>query len=46
MSRYSIGIDLGTTNSAVSYFRLDEAQSRGAGQTMLAIPQGHGGWLG
>ncbi len=39
MSRYSIGIDLGTTNSAVSYFRLDEAQSRGAGQTMLAIPQ-------
>lgn len=39
MARYSIGIDLGTTNSAVSYFALAEAQSRGAGQTMLHIPQ-------
>lgn len=39
MSRYSIGIDLGTTNSAVSYFNLDEAKSRGTAQTMLAIPQ-------
>ena len=39
MSRYSIGIDLGTTNSAVSYFNLDEAKARGTAQTMLAIPQ-------
>ena len=39
MSTYSIGIDLGTTNSAVSYFKLAEAQARGRAQTMLAIPQ-------
>jgi hypothetical protein len=39
MSRYSIGIDLGTTNSAVSYFKLDDAQARGRQQTMLGIPQ-------
>ena len=39
MSRFSIGIDLGTTNSAVSYFKLDEAQARGTAQTMLGIPQ-------
>ena len=39
MSRYSIGIDLGTTNSAVSYFNLDEAGKGGAGPSMLAIPQ-------
>ena len=39
MARYSIGIDLGTTNSALSYFKLDEAGARGAQQTMLAIPQ-------
>jgi len=39
MSRFSIGIDLGTTNSAVSYFKLEEAQARGTAQTMLAIPQ-------
>jgi hypothetical protein len=39
MSRYSIGIDLGTTNSAVSYFNLGEAKARGTRQTMLAIPQ-------
>ena len=39
MSRYSIGIDLGTTNSAVSYFNLDEAKARGTAQTMLAISQ-------
>jgi molecular chaperone DnaK (HSP70) len=39
MPRYSIGIDLGTTNSAVSYFNLDEAKARGTEQTMLAIPQ-------
>ena len=39
MSTYSIGIDLGTTNSAVSYFKLVEAEARGRAQTMLAIPQ-------
>lgn len=39
MPRYSIGIDLGTTNSAVSYFNLDEASARGQQQTMLPIPQ-------
>jgi len=39
MSTYSIGIDLGTTNSAVSYFKLADATARGQAQTMLAIPQ-------
>ncbi|MCZ7636517.1 MAG: Hsp70 family protein [Verrucomicrobia bacterium] len=38
MPRYSIGIDLGTTNCAVSYFDLGEADGRRE-QTMLAIPQ-------
>ncbi|HEY0945314.1 MAG TPA: Hsp70 family protein [Opitutaceae bacterium] len=39
MSRFSIGIDLGTTNSAVSYFDLERDRPRGAGQLMLGIPQ-------
>ena len=39
MSTYCIGIDLGTTNSAVSYFKLAQAEARGSAQTMLAIPQ-------
>lgn len=39
MARYSIGIDLGTTNCAVSYFDLEASQPRGAAQTMLPIPQ-------
>jgi molecular chaperone DnaK (HSP70) len=39
MSRYSIGIDLGTTNSAVSYLNLEEGKPRGRDQTVLAIPQ-------
>jgi molecular chaperone DnaK (HSP70) len=39
MPRYSIGIDLGTTNSAASYFNLDETGPRGPAQTMLPIPQ-------
>ena len=39
MSTYSIGIDLGTTNSALSYFKLAEGKTRGHEQTMLAIPQ-------
>jgi molecular chaperone DnaK (HSP70) len=37
--RYSIGIDLGTTNSAVSYFELERKNARGREQTMLFIPQ-------
>jgi len=39
MARYSIGIDLGTTNSAVSYFDLSGTEARGREQTMLPIPQ-------
>ncbi len=39
MARYSIGIDLGTTHCAVSYFNLEQAAGRGTQQTMLAIPQ-------
>ena len=39
MSTYCIGIDLGTTNSAVSYFKLAQAEARGRAQTMLGIPQ-------
>lgn len=39
MARYSIGIDLGTTHCAVSYFNLDTASGRGLQQTMLEIPQ-------
>jgi hypothetical protein len=39
MSTYCIGIDLGTTNSAVSYFKLAAAEARGRAQTMLGIPQ-------
>lgn len=36
---YSIGIDLGTTNSAVSYFELSRTSPRGRGQSTLEIPQ-------
>jgi molecular chaperone DnaK (HSP70) len=39
MTRYSVGIDLGTTHSAVSYFNLDENKARGRAQAMLPIPQ-------
>ncbi|MCI0571596.1 MAG: Hsp70 family protein [Myxococcaceae bacterium] len=39
MARYSIGIDLGTTHSALSYLNLEEGRPRGAGQPMLPIPQ-------
>ena len=39
MSRYSIGIDLGTTNTAVSYLDLEAGRGRNQEQTMLAIPQ-------
>ncbi|MCE9667844.1 Hsp70 family protein [Myxococcus stipitatus] len=39
MARYSIGIDLGTTHSAVSYFNLEEGKPRGRAQSMLPIAQ-------
>ncbi|WNG19313.1 Hsp70 family protein [Cystobacter fuscus] len=39
MSRYAIGIDLGTTHSAVSYLNLEGGQARGPAQSMLPIPQ-------
>lgn len=39
MARYSIGIDLGTTHCAVSYFNLEDTKARGREQTMLQIPQ-------
>ncbi|MBN1203643.1 MAG: Hsp70 family protein [Myxococcaceae bacterium] len=39
MARYAIGIDLGTTHCAVSYFNLEEARPRGAAQSMLPMPQ-------
>ena len=39
MAQYSIGIDLGTTNCALSYFPLTAAAGRGAAQSTLAIPQ-------
>lgn len=39
MARYSIGIDLGTTHSAVSYFNLEDSKPRGRSQSMLPIPQ-------
>lgn len=36
---YSIGIDLGTTHSAVSWFELARESGRGAEQAVLQIPQ-------
>ena len=39
MSKFSVGIDLGTTHSAVSTFDLASEKGRGAEQEMLAIPQ-------
>ena len=39
MPKYSVGIDLGTTHSAVSTFDLAREKGRGAEQQMLAIPQ-------
>lgn len=38
-AKYALGIDLGTTHSALSYFALGEAKARGAGQPMLPVPQ-------
>ena len=39
MARYSIGIDLGTTHSALSYLGLGEEKARGQAQSVLPIPQ-------
>jgi hypothetical protein len=39
MARYAIGIDLGTTHCAVSYFNMEEGKPRGSTQSMLPIPQ-------
>lgn len=36
---YAIGIDLGTTHSALSYLNLDATAGRGAGQAVLPLPQ-------
>lgn len=38
-ARYSVGIDLGTTHSALSWFRLSEEKGRGPAQAVLPIPQ-------
>jgi molecular chaperone DnaK (HSP70) len=37
--KYSIGIDLGTTHSALSYQAMDAQSGRGAGQAVLPVPQ-------
>ncbi len=39
MPKYAIGIDLGTTHSALSYLSLDATTGRGAQQAMLPVPQ-------
>jgi molecular chaperone DnaK (HSP70) len=37
--KYGIGIDLGTTHTALSYINLSNEKSRGASQSILPIPQ-------
>ena len=37
--RYSVGIDLGTTHTALSYQRLDVKEGRGAQQPVMPVPQ-------
>jgi hypothetical protein len=37
--QYAVGIDLGTTHSAISYFNLEENKGRGTEQSMLPVPQ-------
>jgi hypothetical protein len=39
MAKYSTGIDLGTTHSAVSFFELDSARGRGTEQAVLQVAQ-------
>ena len=36
---YSVGIDLGTTHTALSYVALDSESGRGANQAVLPLPQ-------
>lgn len=36
---FAIGIDLGTTHSALSYLPMDATSGRGAGQAVLPVPQ-------
>ncbi len=38
-ARYTIGIDLGTTHSALSYMSVEAKAGRGAGQAVLPVPQ-------
>ncbi len=37
--KYAIGVDLGTTHSALSFLTLDATSGRGAGQAVLPVPQ-------
>lgn len=39
MAKYAIGIDLGTTHSALSYLSLEATEGRGAQQAVLPVPQ-------
>jgi len=39
MAKYSVGIDLGTTHGAVSFFELERESGRGNEQDVLLIPQ-------
>lgn len=39
MRKYAIGIDLGTTHSALSYLSLEATSGRGAQQAVLPVPQ-------
>lgn len=39
MAQYTLGIDLGTTNCAVSYFSLASEQARRSDEGLLALPQ-------
>src|SRR5690242_15229828 len=39
MSHYVIGIDLGTTHSALSYYDMSAAEPRRLAESLLAIPQ-------
>jgi hypothetical protein len=39
VGRYAIGIDLGTTHCALSYFNLEQGKPRTSGQPVLPIPQ-------
>jgi hypothetical protein len=39
VGRYAIGIDLGTTHCALSYFNLQKGRPRGLAQPLLPIPQ-------